>query len=60
MVTLLPHPILPSEKSQHVAGTEKIFEFPGCLVVRIPGFHGCGLDLIPGWGIHNPHSVVKK
>ena len=25
-------------------------EFPGGLVVRIPGFHCCGLGSIPGWG----------
>ena len=59
MATLLPHPVLPSEKSQHMAGTEKIFEFPACLVVRIPGFHCCGLDLISGGGTCNPQSGQK-
>ena len=32
-------------------------EFPGCLVVRILGFHGCGLGSIPDWGTEISKAV---
>ena len=32
-------------------------EFPGGLVVRIPGFHCHGLGSIPGWGTEIPQDM---
>ena len=40
-----------------------MWEFPGGLVVRIPGFHCLGLGSIPGGGkvrSRQPHGVAKK
>ena len=35
-------------------------EFPGDLVVRILGFHCCGLDSIPGQGTKIPQAMGPK
>lgn len=39
---------------------ESNLDFPGSLVVRIPGFHCSGMGLIPGWGISRKPRVVAK
>ena len=33
------------------------YEFPGGLVVRIPGFHCHGPGSVPGWGTEIPQAV---
>ena len=42
----------------------RFWEFPGGLVVRLPGFHSCGLGSGPGRGTEIPqvtwHSKNKK
>lgn len=38
-----------------------LWEFPGGLLVKIPGFHYHGPGSIPGWGTsHKPHDVAKR
>ena len=39
---------------------ESNLDFPGSLVVRIPGFHCGGMGLNPGWGISRKPRVVAK
>ena len=34
-----------------------LWEFPGGLVVRIPGFHCHGLSSVPGWGSEIPQTA---
>ena len=37
------------------------WEFPGCLIIRILGFHCPGPGSIPGWGRSSkPHGAAKK
>jgi hypothetical protein len=35
-------------------------EFSGCLVVRAPGFHCCGLGSVPCWGTNILQAMQPK